>query len=194
MNVVPYLLRLGLILSAVAAFSMHATGAELRSVDVWLEDGRYHLISESLIKATQDDLYEVLIDYELFKKFTSAIVVSRNEDPDEQGRPQFYTRMEGCVFLYCKTFVRRGYLLLTPKHDITAVSDPKRSDFEFSRERWRLSSEVGGTVMIYEFEVEPRFWLPPYIGPYYLKRALKSGSVRAVNRIEALARGETPPP
>ena len=194
MNVFQYLLRLGLLLSVLAAFSVQTTAAELRSVDVWLEDGRYHLISKSLIKASQDDLYAVLTDYELFKKFTSAIVVSENEEPDEEGRPQFYTRMEGCVFLYCKTFVRRGYLLLIPNHDITAVSDPKRSDFEFSRERWRLSSEVGGTVMIYEFEVEPRFWLPPFIGPYYLKRALKSGSIRAVNRIEALARGETPPP
>ena len=194
MNVFRHPLRLGLFLPAFGALSLHAAAAELRSVDVWLEDGRYHLLSESLIEATQDDLYAVLIDYELFKKFTSAIVVSRNDEPDSEGRPQFYTRMEGCVLLYCKTFVRRGYLLLKPNHDITAISDPKTSDFEFSRERWQLKSEDDGTVMIYEFEMEPRFWLPPFIGPLYLKRALKSGSIRAVNRIEALARGETPQP
>ncbi len=178
----------------LGALSVSTGAAELRSIDVWLEDGRYHLISKSLIEAKQDDLYAVLTDYELFKKFTSAIVASKNDEPDEQGRPQFYTRMEGCVLLYCKTFVRRGYLLLTPKHDITAITDPKRSDFEFSKERWQLSTEEGGTVMVYQFEMEPGFWLPPFVGPYYLKRALKSGSVRAVNRIEALARGETPQP
>jgi hypothetical protein len=176
----------------LGAFTANATSAELRSVEVWMEDGRYHLISKSLIRAEPDELYAVLTDYELFEKFTSAIVASRNDDPDEQGRPQFYTRMEGCVLLYCKTFVRRGYLLLTPKHDITAVADPERSDFEFSTERWRLSNEEDGTMMIYEFEMEPRFWIPPFVGPLYIKRALKSGSVRAVDRIEALARGEEP--
>jgi len=173
---------------------MHAAAAELRSVEFWMEDGRYHLISESLIKAGQDKLYDVLTDYELFKKFTSAIVASRNEAPDDEGRPRFYTRMEGCVLLYCKTFVRRGHLLLKPQHDITAIADPKRSDFEFSRERWRLSNEDDNTVMIYEFELEPRFWVPPFVGPLFIKRALKSGSIRAVNRIEALARGEEPEP
>ena len=102
--------------------------------------------------------------------------------------------MQGCVLLYCHTFVRRGYLLLTPKHDIIAVSEPEKSDFEFSREQWQLSAEGEGTVMIYQFEMEPSFWLPPFIGPYYLKRVLKSGSIRTIQRIEAIARGERPMP
>lgn len=169
-----------------------AGSAEVRSVEVLVEDGRYQLTSESVIDADQDDLYAVLTDYELFKKFTSAIVASKNVKPDPIGRPQFYTRMRGCVLIYCHTFVRRGYLVLKPNHDITAVSDPKKSDFEFSRERWRLSREGNSTLMIYEFEMEPRFWVPPFVGPYYIKRALKIGSIRVVDRIEALARGEEP--
>ena len=171
-----------------------AVGAEVRFVEVILKDGHYHLTSESLIDADQDDLYAVLTDYEFFKQFTSAIVASNNVAPDATGLPQFYTRMQGCVLLFCRTFERRGYLLLKPKYDIIALSDPERSDFDFSRERWRLSSEDDGTVMIYEFEMKPRFWVPPYVGPYVIKHALKSGSIRAVGRIEALARGEKPDP
>lgn len=171
---------------------MNAAAAELRSIEVSEEGGRYHLVSESLFEVGQDDIYAVLINYELFKKFTSAIVESRNVEPDAYGRPRFYTRMEGCVLFYCQTFVRNGYLLLKPKHDIVAITDPEESDFEYSRERWRLRSEDGGTLMTYEFDMVPRFWVPPYIGPYYIKRALRSGSVRAINRIEALARGEEP--
>ncbi len=182
----------GLCIAILGAWFANAGGAELRSVEVWMEDGRYHLTSESLIKASQDDLYAVLIDYEQFKKFTSAIVASNNVEPDATGLPQFYTRMQGCVLLYCHTFERQGYLLLKPKYDIVALSDPEKSDFEFSRERWRLHSEGDGTVMIYEFEMEPRFWVPPFVGPYYIKRALRIGSIRAVDRIEALARGEKP--
>ena len=41
--------------------------------------------------------------------------------------------------------------------------------------------------MIYEFEMEPDFWVPPVIGPYYIKRALRSGGMNAIKRIERLA-------
>ncbi len=182
----------GLCIAMLGTWVANAGGAEVLSVEVWMEDGRYHLTSETLIGASQDNLYAILIDYDQFKKFTSAIVSSKNVEPDSDGRPQFYTRMEGCVLIYCHTFERRGYLLLKPRHDITAVSDPKKSDFEFSHERWQLSREGEDTLMVYEFEMEPRFWVPPFVGPYFIKRALKSGSIRAVNRIEALARGEKP--
>ena len=102
--------------------------------------------------------------------------------------------MEGCILFYCKNFVRNGYLLLTPKHDIVAITDPDESDFEYSRERWRLSSDGEGTLLIYEFELEPSFWVPPLVGPDLMKRVLQKGAVRAVDRIEALARGEEPSP
>ena len=183
----------GLLLTALCISSINVGGAELRSVSVTLdEEGRYCLVSETLFAASQEDIYAVLTDYELFEKFTSAIVESRNVEPDADGRPRFHTRMEGCILFYCKNFVRNGYLLLTPKNDIVAITDPDESDFEYSRERWRLSSEGEGTLLIYEFELVPSFWVPPVVGPYLMKRVLQKGAVRAVDRIEALARGEEP--
>jgi hypothetical protein len=186
------LLGRGLCVFILGALSFEVAAAELQSIEVWVQDGRYKLISETLIDADRDDVYAVLVDYDLFKEFTSAIVESNNVEPDAEGRPRFFTRMQGCVLFYCKSFVRRGYLVLTPTHDIVAVAEPERSDFEFSREQWQLASEEEGTVMIYRFELEPRFWVPPVVGPYYIKRELRSGSVRAVKRIEALARNREP--
>lgn len=192
MTVVKKALVTGLCAALISTVSLNASSADLRSIEVWKEGDRYHLTSESLIGASQDAVYAVLTDYEQFKHFTSAIVASNNVEPGENGRPRFYMRMQGCVLLYCHTFIRNGYLLLTPTYNIVAVTDPETSDFEFSREQWQLRAEGGGTVMIYRFEMEPRFWLPPYIGPFYLKRALRSGSIRTIQRIEAIARGEKP--
>jgi hypothetical protein len=129
----------------------------------------------------------LLIDYEKFEKFTSAIVESSNVEPDEKGRPGFYARMEGCVLLFCKSFIRNGYLLLTPMTEIVAIADPEESDFKYSRERWQLIPEGEGTLMIYDFEMEPAFWVPPVIGPFFIQRTLRRGANRAVDRIERLA-------
>lgn len=185
-------LSIGLCVAALGTLPVGADAAEIQSVSVTLEEGRYRLTSEALFDVSQDDLYAVLIDYDQFKKFTSAIVASRNVAPGADGRPRFYTRMQGCVLVWCRTFVRNGYLLLTPKRDIVAIADPAESDFEYSRERWQLSNKGAGTLLVYDFEMEPRFWIPPVVGPYFIKRALKAGGIRAVNRIEALARGEEP--
>jgi hypothetical protein len=173
-------------------FAALSFGAELRDVQVERDEDQYRLISQTWFEASPKALYDVLSDYDQFTRFTSAIAESRNVEPDDQGRQQFYSRMEGCVLIWCKSFVRNGYLLLDPLYEIIAVTDPDRSDFKLSRESWTLLAEGDGTLMIYQFEMIPDFWVPPVIGPYYIKRALRAGGNKAVNRIEALALGKTP--
>lgn len=161
--------------------------AELLDVKVEKNEQRYRLYSETNFSVGPRALYELLIDYEKFDKFTSAIVEAKNTEPDDQGRPGFYARMQGCALLFCKSFIRNGYLELTPISEIVAIADPDRSDFKYSRERWQIIANGKGTLLIYDFEMEPDFWIPPVIGPFFIQRALRSGAGRAVNRIERLA-------
>lgn len=184
-------IALGVILLAAVRL---AVPAEIRSIEVEREDDRYSLTSTVYFEASPDDLYRVLTDYDLFEQFSSAYVETRNMEQDEQGRPRFYARMQGCVLLFCRSFVREGYLLLTPKTEIVAIGEPGNSDFNYSRERWRLQREGEGTFMIYDFEMEPGFWVPPVIGPFVIKRSLRADGSDAINRIEALALGRTPEP
>lgn len=161
--------------------------ADLHDVLVERDDNYYHLTSEAWFDVTPEALYAVLKNHDLFSKFTSAIVESRNVEPDEEGRPRFYSRMEGCVLLWCKSFNRNGHLLLEPVTEIIAISDPDESDFALSRERWELVPDGEGTLLIYEFEMVPDFWVPPVFGPYFIMRALRVGGEKAIDRIEALA-------
>jgi hypothetical protein len=189
------LLRLVASLAALL-ISAVAGAADLRFIEVDRDTERneYRLKSISWFDADAESLYEVLTDYDQFYKFSSAIVESRNLEPDAEGRPEYFTRMEGCVLMFCKSFLRIGHLKTEPLVWIEAITDPERSDFHRAWERWELKPEDGGTVLIYEFEMIPDFWVPPVIGPYYMKRALRSGGASAVDRIEALAKGEEPPP
>ena len=179
-----------LLASTLLVLAGTAGSAELREVEVERDDDHYQLNSSAWFNVSQDALYAVLTNHDLFTKFTSAIAESRNVPPDEEGRPRFYSRMEGCVLLWCKSFVRNGHLLLQPKVEIVAISDPEQSDFALSRERWQLIPEGEGTLLVYEFEMVPDFWVPPVVGPYFIVRALRAGGERAIDRIEALALDE----
>ncbi len=164
-----------------------ANSAELRDIVVEKIGDRYHLTSTTYFEASQSQLYKVLTDFEKYPLFSSAFVEAENREPDEKGRPGFYTKMEGCALMFCKTYIRVGYLELQPEHNIIAITDPEQSNFAYSRERWQLIPEGEGTIMIYHFEMEPGFWVPPLIGPYVIKRALKASGGAAVGRIETVA-------
>ncbi len=185
-----------LLLAALVLLAVQSpvAGADLQEVTVEFKNDRYRLESRARFNVGRADLYRVLTNYDLFEKFTSAFVETRNLAPDSAGRPRFFTRMEGCVLLFCKSMRRTGHLILNPPSEIIAIAHRDRSDFNFSRERWVLQDDGDGTVMTYYFELEPAFWVPPVVGPFVIKRVLRAGGIDAVDRIEAVAQGKEPKP
>lgn len=171
-----------------------AEGADLREISVVYENDRYHLQSEVWFAAPREELYRVLTDFDDYERISSAFVEAYDVAPDEQGRPRFYTRMEGCMLFFCRSLERFGYLMLQPREEIVAVTEPARSDFRYCRERWRFEPDGEGTLLYYDFEMEPDFWVPPVIGPWIIKRTLTHDGMDAIGRIEALALGKTPKP
>jgi hypothetical protein len=161
--------------------------AELRSVEVDRVDGRYTLKSQVWFDTDIDSIYAVFLNYDLASQFTSFIVEARNLDPDENGRRRFYIRNQGCVWFYCRSFERAGHVEHEALTYIRSTAEPEQSDFKFSQEEWRFQTDGDGTLVAYDFEFEPKFWIPPLIGPYVLQRKLQRDSADAIYRIEAIA-------
>jgi len=166
--------------------------AEMRSVDVDYSDGRYTMASVVWFDATVDQVYEVFRTWDLSTQFSSTIVEAFDIVADEQGRPGFYIRHKGCVLFFCLSFERRGHVEREPNILLRAYTDPESSDFELSNETWTFAEEKGGTVVSYELLMKPKFWVPPGIGPYIIKRKLKNDGGDAIDRIEVIAQGVTP--
>ena len=164
-----------------------ANTAELKSVTVDRVDGHYIMHSVVWFATDVDHLYGTLLDYDLSPRFSSVVVEARNIEPDEQGRPQFYSRMKACLLFFCMDFERYGHVETSGNEFIKATANPEVSDFYFSEESWHLEADGDGTMLIYDVNIKPKFWVPPVIGPYYLKRKLKTSSGNAINRIEAIA-------
>ena len=166
---------------------LQGRAADLRQVDIERVGDRYLLQSSTWFAVDRESLFQVIIDYDHFVDMSSVFVEGRNIAPNVDGKPRFYTLMEGCVFVFCKRLKRYGWLEIHAPDEVVARIDPGTSDFRFSKERWRLKEENGGTLMTYEFEMEPGFWVPPIIGPYMIRHTLIEGGTEAVDRIEALA-------
>lgn len=172
----------------------NATAAEMRSVNVDYTDGRYTMVSEVWFDATVEQVYEVFRRWDLSTQFSSTIVDARDVEADEQGRPQYYIKHKGCVLFFCLSFERNGYVERELNEVLRAYANPEASDFELANETWTFAAENGGTVVSYHLLMKPKFWVPPGIGPYFIKRKLKNDGGDAIDRIEVIAQHTTVDP
>jgi hypothetical protein len=170
-----------------------AWAATMRSLDVDKKDMRYSLVADTYLAAPAESIYAVLIDYDNMNRISSVYKEHGYLEPDIDGTPIVYTRMEGCALFYCKSMMRVERLEMNPPHYIRTVVLPEQSDFKYAMSEWLLEPEGEGTHVTYKLEMEPDFWVPPVVGPWFLKRTLMRGGTRAINRIERIANAPPEP-
>lgn len=176
-------------LGALAASAL-AVSATIDGLDVERSRGRYLLEAEAWLDASPESVFAVLTDFDdnRYARISRAYKESRYLAPAADGTPLVYTRMEGCALWHCMSFERTERLETEAPYRIKSVVLPESSNFKHSTSEWLLEHNGNGTRMIYTLEMEPDFFVPPLLGPWYLKRTLAQGGLRAVTRIERLAR------
>ena len=167
-----------------------AAAATIDELDVTKKRDRYALEAYARLDATPESVYTVLTDFDdnAYSRISRAYKESRYLEPAADGTPLVYTRMEGCLLWHCMTLERTERLETRAPSWIKSTALPERSNFKHATSEWLLEPDGDGTKMTYKVELEPDFFVPPVIGPWYLKRTLSQGGLRAVTRIERLAR------
>ena len=167
-----------------------AAAATIDELDVTRQRGRYSLEADARLDATPESIYAVITDFDdnAYARISRVYKESRYLEPASDGTPVVYTRMEGCVLWHCMTLERTERLETDAPRWIKSTALPEGSNFKHSTSEWVLERDGDGTIMSYKLEMEPDFFVPPIIGPWYLKRTLSQGGLRAVTRIERLAR------
>ncbi len=180
------------VVAALGALAAAALGgaATIDDLDVERERGRYLLEAEARLAATPESIFAVLMDYDdnAYSRISRAYKESRYLEPAADGTPVVYTRMEGCALWHCMSLERTERVETDAPRWIKSTTLPEGSNFKYSTSEWVLERDGENTKMTYKLEMEPDFFVPPIVGPWYLKRTLSQGGLRAVTRIERLAR------
>ena len=166
--------------------------ATLRAVDVSRREDRYRVVADTHLDASPEAIYKVLMDFngDRYQRISEIYKESSYLPPDSDGTPLVYTRVEGCLLRYCRSMSRVERLEVVTPQFIRSRTVPERSDFKYSLSEWTFERENGGTRVTYLMEMEPNFWLPPFVGPWFLKRTLVKGAPKAIDQIELLAQQE----
>lgn len=176
-----------LVLSAGCARSASADPATFRGLTVSREQEAFEVRFEAVVAAPPERVFAVLTDFDRLQRLNPAIVESRRLAPTAGNGVRVRTVLEGCVAFFCRRMRRVEAVRSSDQRLIRTRILPEESDFRSGRSRWELAAITGGTRVRYRARLVPDFWVPPVIGPWAIKRTLRSGFRTLVQRLERLA-------
>ena len=133
------------LLTGAILSSWIARAATLDSVIVTYDSGRYALEAEAFMDAPRESIFSVLMDYDRIGRLSSAYKEYGYLDPASDGTPVVFTRLEGCVLIFCRSLRRVERLEGDEPGYIRTVMLPEQSDFSYGVAQWWLEPEAMGT-------------------------------------------------
>ena len=174
-----------LLVALFAGVSVRA--AEVLNLDVATRDKDYLVDLEVRIAAPMQSAWDVFTDYEHLTALNPALHESRllSQPAPDTYRVRGLTRM--CVLIFCKSLRHVQRFRELQGGVLEADIEPRGSDFTAGHARWEFSDEAGFTRVVFKGQFRPRFWVPPLIGPWAVKRALRQISLDTALGLERIA-------
>jgi hypothetical protein len=178
------LAALGLLLVACPAAAM-----DVETVEFSDADGGYVLTMSARLNASVERVFAILTDYPRLAELHETILESRVLGEPAADTADVFTRIRGCVMLFCRELSRTERVTAKPPAFVEAVILPETGDFEAGVVRWDLRSLPGGRTHVdYVAEIQPRFWVPPLVGKRLLSKAMRKTTGELFVAVEARAR------
>jgi len=179
------LLQIGLLLTFVAVLPLRA--ANIETLTVQRDQKLINVVASMIIEAPRPFVYQALSDYDHFSEMSDSFVESRFIEPAPDGTPRIYTKIEGCIWFFCRTINGTARLEMEPIIRIVATVEPDLSDAEYAREEWVFEDLGAATRIYYKHDLQPNFWVPPGIGVWAISSVLSRTTLKAAQRIEKMA-------
>jgi hypothetical protein len=161
--------------------------ATIEKLTVQRNHGLINVVASMIIEAPRPFVFQALSDYDHFSEMSDSFVESRFIEPAPDGTPRIYTKIEGCIWFFCRTINRTARLELDPIIRIVATVEPELSDAQYAREEWVFEDLGAATRIYYRHDLQPNFWVPPGIGVWAISNALSRTTLKAAQRIEKMA-------
>lgn len=179
-------MRIWLCAVALVAQSALATTDPV-SVEVSREKGNsYQFQLQFTANGSSQRVLAILTDYNRLTRLSPIIVSSRVLPTDslDIDRVEIITR--GCMLIFCKTVRRVEDVTIATSQQIKSTIAPSLSDFKSGHTEWTFTPKGSQTLVNFHATMVPDFWLPPFIGPYTLKKQIRNQLERTAKKINQL--------
>ncbi|MGF1546870.1 MAG: SRPBCC family protein [Thiotrichales bacterium] len=158
-------------------------------IEVSAEDGRYSIRFELETALPLATIHTLVTDYRHLHQINPSIRESRLVAAPRPNEKYVYTRVEGCVVVFCSELGRLERVHEPSYGVIESEIVPEQSDFRRGTARWRLESIASGTRIRYDADFEPKQKLLPWLGPWMVRRVLREQLLTSAARLRGQSYG-----
>jgi len=176
-----------LLLLVVIGFPLVAHCAEVLDSTVTREHGRYVMHTETVVQAPVSKVRALLMNYENFPRLDSDIKRVESMERLDDGGIRMGVSSEFCILAICLHYDWVQDIRYLPDGDIAMTIVPNRGDFQQGIGRWRLLPDNGGTRLIFDIDLTPKYWLPPVFGSWVMKQKLSEKAFEFAEGLERMA-------
>lgn len=170
----------------LAFLATTAAAYEIEALDVTHNDGHYTVNFSVWLAVPTDKVRALATDYVNLAQLSDLVAESRVL-AIRGNTTRLKLVLRACVLFLCKSVSRVEDVVAEANGDITARALPEQSDFRVATERWRILPEGNGTRFVYRAELEPDFYIPPFVGPFVMRRVMERELRESAVRFEQLA-------
>ena len=178
-----------LLIASLICFSALSSAGEIKYAHVEHKGNDYRLELIMQVEAGRDSLMALLKDHDNFRQLSDVMTESGlvPDAPEDKTRRRLVVKT--CVVFFCFRVVMVEDLEFSADGRILAIMVPEQSDFRYGRTEWHIKqSGPDRSEIDYSFELQPDFWIPPGIGPFFLKRKMIKEAQTTILKMENLAR------
>lgn len=169
-------------------FTTTAQAGEVRYADVKYQDGIYKLVLDVDLDADRDTVYAIVTDYQKLHRISDALVETTLLSEDKTGKKRRRLVAKTCILFFCFTAKMTEDVEEINNEIVLTTIVPELSDFSYGKTEWRVTSLGQGRSRIhFDCQQNPDFWIPPVIGPLFMKRKMLSEARQTIERIEHIA-------
>ena len=170
-------------------YLISATG-EVLETSVTKEDGEYVVLIVAVIDAPEDYVYRVVTDYQHVYRINPTITRVDVQSTDRDGVVRVQHQSEHIIGPFCFHIDWGGDIVETQHEnfkflEITTI--PDISSFDSGAALWTISPHGDRTWVRHESRLKPKFFIPPVIGDYFMKKHMRDEILATFNRIECHA-------
>ena len=162
-------------------------GADIHAAHADHQGRRYSVRVDAQVSASQPDVRRLLTDYNHLGRLNPSIKTSEILLQRTPRDLRVRTVTKVCVWVFCKRLLQVQDVTESDDGALTAVVIPELSDFRYGYARVRVWPEPAGTRVLLSGELEPDFWIPPFIGPWMIKRKLLDEALLTIGNLERVA-------
>lgn len=169
--------------------STQCLAAEIIEVQVEQADGAYHIYFEILLDAPKERVEEILKDYGNLDALSPSIVDSEiiSGAPGEDATVAI--TLKPCVWILCKTMQKITNVTINAYGAIVYKTVPEQSDFKYGKEQVIIKKKrtTGQTRVTYNAKLAPKFFVPPLLGSWLIRKHIVQNLKTSNARVEELA-------